>query len=123
MGVNVSALVVDSHDPARVAAFWQAVLGVELVRYDVLGVLALRAPGVTFDFVRVGDDKVAKNRWHVDLATDDPVATVEQALELGATRADDVGVADEFTVLRDPEGNEFCVLHDGSTAAPWGPPA
>jgi hypothetical protein len=44
------------------------------------------------------------------------------ALELGATRADDVCVSELFTVLRDPAGNEFCVLRDASTSAPWASP-
>ena len=42
--------------------------------------------------------------------------------DLGGSIAEDVCVAEEFTVLRDPEGNEFCVLRHGSTAEPWAPP-
>jgi hypothetical protein len=120
---NVSALVVDCADPPALAAFWQALLGGDLVPYPEFDVVALRAPGVTFDFVRNQDRKQSKNRWHLDLAADDRAAVVTLALELGATRADDVCVSELFTVLRDPEGNEFCVLRDASTSAPWAEPS
>ena len=40
-----------------------------------------------------------------DLAT-----ATDQALALGATRADDVYAGGRWQVLRDPEGNEFCLL-------------
>ena len=121
---NVSALVVDCTDPHTLAAFWRSILGGDLVAYPAYpSVVALRAPGVTFDFTRTDDEKQTKNRWHLDLASDDPDATVANALALGATRADDVCVSEDFTVLRDPEGNEFCVLVDASTSAPWASPS
>ncbi len=123
MDLTVSALVVDCADPAALAAFWQSVLGGTLVPYPDIEVVALRAPGVTFDFARVTDEKVVKNRWHIDLATADHDQAVAHVLERGASLAPDVYDGDEFTVLRDPEGNEFCVLRHGSTTGPWGPPS
>ena len=117
----VSALVVDCASPARLASFWQAVLGGRVVSYPELGVEALRTPGVVFDFVANPDAKVTKNRWHLDLATDDADATVSDALAAGATRAADFGPSDRFVVMRDPEGNEFCVLRDAAPSAPWAP--
>jgi len=119
---NVSSVVVDSREPAEIAEFWRELLGGETRVFDEVGVVALRAPGLTFDFVRVGDQKTTKNRWHLDLVAADPDATVERALDLGATRADDVCVSGSFTVMRDPEGNEFCVLRAGPPAGvPWAP--
>ena len=61
----------------------------------------------------VAEDKVAKNRMHLDLSPVDRSRDeeVERLLALGATHAD-VGQTGEETwvVLADPEGNEFCVL-------------
>jgi len=69
---------------------------------------------------KVPEPKTVKNRVHLDvqvgagLGPDERpgrVATeVERLLGLGATHAD-VGQPDDasFTVMRDPEGNEFCV--------------
>jgi hypothetical protein len=69
-------------------------------------------PGMVF--VPVPEGKAAKNRLHLDLAphtSQDRDAEIARLLELGATRAD-VGQGPDvtWTVLADPEGNEFCVL-------------
>ena len=55
-----------------------------------------------------------KNRLHIDLAphtSDDRDAEIARLIERGATLVD-VGQDDDvtWTVLGDPEGNEFCVL-------------
>lgn len=115
----VSALAVDCHDPDTLAVFWQALLGGELLVWPQYGVVALRAPGITIDFTLVPEPKETKNRLHLDLATADPAATVERAIELGATH---VREFDKFTVLQDPQGNEFCVLHEMPAERPWQPP-
>ena len=62
-------------------------------------------------FQKVPEPKTAKNRLHIDLTPDDQAAEVERILALGARRAD-VGQGEDvtWTVLADPEGNEFCVL-------------
>ena len=66
----------------------------------------------TIVFVPVPEDKTVKNRLHIDVSPIDrePAEEVERLLALGATRAD-IGQGDvPWTVLADPEGNEFCVL-------------
>jgi hypothetical protein len=69
-------------------------------------------PGLAF--VAVPDGKTVKNRVHLDLAphtSDDRDAEIAALLERGARRVDVGQPADAgFTVLADPEGNEFCVL-------------
>jgi predicted enzyme related to lactoylglutathione lyase len=119
----VSSLVVDCSNPALVAAFWQSVLGGSVVSYPELGVEALRAPGVTFDFVTSPNPKTAKNRLHLDLATDDADATIEKALSASATCAHDFDRSPDFVVMRDPEGNEFSVLRHAPADTAWAPPA
>jgi hypothetical protein len=118
----VCAIVVDCEDASRVAGFWQTMLGGRVVSYPEYGLEALRAPGITFDFVSNGYRKSSKNRWHLDLATDDAAETVAVALAAGATRAADFAETDDFVVMRDPEGNEFCVLRSAPAAVPWAPP-
>lgn len=122
MDAVVSSMVVDCEDPALVAAFWQSMLGGRVVSYPEYGVEALRAPGITFDFVENPDPKASKNRWHLDLATDDAESTIEKALSAGATRAPEFDETPDFVVMRDPEGNEFCVLRQAPAAAPWALP-
>jgi hypothetical protein len=49
---------------------------------------------------------------HLDLETDDVEAEVRRLEALGATRYDHQQERGfDFWVLRDPWGNEFCVLH------------
>jgi len=65
-------------------------------------------------FVPVAEHKTVQNRLHIDLAphtSQDRTAEIERLLQLGATHAE-VGQtqAESWTVLRDPERNEFCVL-------------
>jgi Glyoxalase-like domain len=69
-------------------------------------------PGMVF--VPVPERKSIKNRLHIDLAphiSQDRDAEIERLERLGAKRVD-VGQSDaaSWTVLTDPEGNEFCVL-------------
>jgi predicted enzyme related to lactoylglutathione lyase len=71
-----------------------------------------QSPGMVF--VPVAEGKTVKNRLHIDLAphtSQDRDAEIERLEKLGATRVD-VGQGPEvtWTVLADPEGNEFCVL-------------
>ncbi|GMA33284.1 VOC family protein [Litorihabitans aurantiacus] len=69
-------------------------------------------PGLVF--VLVDHEKETKNRLHMDLAphtSDDRDAEIARLVDLGASRVD-VGQGPEvtWTVLADPDGNEFCVL-------------
>jgi len=119
--VVVSSLVVDCHEPDTLAAFWYELLGGEVMVWPQYGIVTLRAEGITIDFVLVPDKKVTKNRLHLDIATSDPEATIERAIEFGATFAEDFAIAENFTVLRDIEGNEFCVMHEMPYEKPWQP--
>lgn len=114
MPSRLYTVVVDSKDPRRLAEFWAAVLDYQVV-YEEPGSEVVVArdeqtyPGLIF--VPVPEDKVVKNRLHLDLNPDDRDREVERLEKLGATKAD-VGRGPDVTwvVMRDPEGNEFCVL-------------
>ena len=117
MASRFTELVIDSHDPAGLAAFWSEVLGCSVIGRgpEEVPYVAIGGGGtpVGLVFVPVPEDKTVKNRVHSDLnATDrDQAEEVERILALGATRSD-VGQGDavSWVVLADPEGNEFCVL-------------
>jgi catechol-2,3-dioxygenase len=113
MAARLNEIVVDSHDPERLAAFWIGVLGWEVVDRDEGSVViagSSRGPLILFE--PGADDKVVKNRLHLDVnPTDrDRDAEVARIVELGASPVD-IGQRDvDWVVLADPEGNEFCVL-------------
>ncbi|MGH1493708.1 MAG: dienelactone hydrolase family protein [Acidimicrobiales bacterium] len=115
---TVSSLVVDCLDAVELARFWQGVLGGEAVPFPEHGVVALRAPGITFDFVAVDELAATGGRLHLDLASNDPEASIRRVIKLGGARAEHSFQTDRFTVMTDPEGNEFCILSN-APVGPW----
>jgi predicted enzyme related to lactoylglutathione lyase len=108
--VGVAALAIDCADPAGLARWWSRLLGGS-VEVDAGGDATLSTPdGLAIDFLRVPEPKTVKNRLHLDLRSSDLAVATEQAVALGATLADDVYAGGRWQVLRDPEGNEFCLL-------------
>ncbi|MFD0773239.1 VOC family protein [Streptomonospora algeriensis] len=113
MEIRWEALTIDAREPLSLARWWAQTLDWEVMDPDPAGV-EVRSPdrhASSLFFVRVDDTKPAKNRLHLDLYAEDQAAAVEGLIARGATRAS-VGQPDgaEWVVLRDPEGNEFCLL-------------
>lgn len=116
MAVAIHHIVIDAHDLPGLARFWAAVLGWQVVsereREVIVGPDRDAAWGLCF--MPVTEPKRVKNRLHFDLNADsaeDRLAEIERIIELGATRVDIGQTGDEsWTVLADPEGNEFCVV-------------
>ncbi len=113
-------LVVDAVDPVTLGRWWADALGWVVVDDDPdefeIRAEPERLPGLLF--ATVPEPKLANNRLHLDLRPTDQQAAVDRLLALGAEHAD-VGQGDEsWVVLRDPEGNEFCVLSDRPRAEP-----
>lgn len=107
---GIAALAIDATDPAALARFWQSLLGGDVV-VDGDGDAELHGALVHLDFARVPESKVVtKNRLHLDLRSHDYERAIEDALAAGASLADDVYDGGSWQVLRDPEGNEFCIL-------------
>ena len=129
-------VVVDCVDPERLARFWAEALGlkldwewndetVEWMRQSGLpesefgSRSAISDPGGVrprMFFQRVPEDKVVKNRVHIDVKADEGQleVEVERLVGLGASVdhrfEGDYGPFHEVHfVMRDPEGNEFCV--------------
>ena len=121
IGVTVSLhhIVIDAHDLPAQARFWAQVLNWRILsereREVVIGVDENAPVGICF--MPVTDNKTVKNRLHLDLTPgpDGRDAEVDRILALGARR---VGIGqigtESWTVLADPEGNEFCVCDAGT---------
>lgn len=113
MQITWKALTINAHDPAACGRWWAETLDWE-VASDEPGGIEVRSPdgrGASLFFVPSPDTKVTKNRLHLDLYADDQTAAVKALEARGAERVD-VGQGDDagWVVLRDPEGNEFCLL-------------
>jgi catechol 2,3-dioxygenase-like lactoylglutathione lyase family enzyme len=108
--VGISMICFDAREPATLAAFWAALLGGERVVDEDGDAWVELASGPRLDFLQVPEEKTGKNRLHLDVHATDVAAATTEALALGATRADDIYDGNRWQVLRDPEGNEFCLL-------------
>lgn len=114
MTLRLTALAHDARDPARVAAFWAALLARDVVE-DERGFLV---PGsdtqVGLLFVASTSEKREVSAVHLHVSSEeaeDQQAVVDHALSLGAAHADVGQLPEEkHVVLADPEGNEFCVI-------------
>jgi predicted enzyme related to lactoylglutathione lyase len=111
----IAAVVVDCVDPRAMAGFWGEAMDWTLheVTDDYAVLRSAKGVGPFLEFVRTPGVKTVKNRTHLDLRPylgDDQAAEVARLRALGATDVD-LGQGDvPWTVLADPEGNEFCVL-------------
>ena len=72
--------------------------------------------GLRIVFLPVPEQKVVKNRVHLDVRTKDSTrqAEVERLVTLGAKEIETKSISTEswtstWTIMQDPEGNEFCV--------------
>jgi len=105
---------------ARPGPFWTQALGWKILseRENEIVIGTDENAPVGICFMPVTDPKTVKNRVHVDLTTSaaDRDREIGRLLALGARRVD-IGQtgAESWTVLADPEGNEFCVVRPKET--------
>jgi predicted enzyme related to lactoylglutathione lyase len=95
-----------------VAEFWAAVLGYEVVSSDADCLARGEGPGLFFR--RMPKSPTIELPIHLDVNVPDREVEVNRIIGLGAklveTKTSEAGELKEtFTVLRDPEGNGFCV--------------
>lgn len=107
-------VVVDSVDHRAIATWWAEAFGATLDSDDEYSWVddIPGAPTESFDFVPVPEPKTVKNRvhWDVVLLGD---TTVDDLVERGASVLLAPGGDRDWTVMADPEGNEFCVVPAG----------
>ena len=119
---RIGEIVIDALKPATLARFWADALDgyavrpyddAEVARLAAMGrtpetdpAVALDGPGPTIFIQETEKPKAARNRLHFDLIGGPRAAEVERLCALGASVRDE---HDTYSVLQDPEGNEFCV--------------
>jgi catechol 2,3-dioxygenase-like lactoylglutathione lyase family enzyme len=125
MPSTVDTLTIDCADPRRLAAFWTQALGYELreASDDEAEIVDPAGRGWPLLFLVVPEGKSVKNRLHLDVrpprSMDEEVQRLEAAGASVQRRVDEDGSF--WTVLGDPEGNEFCVLRGPDDG--WSPEA
>ena len=121
MSVAITCVTVDCAEPRALAEFWNTVLGwggVSETDDDAFAICGPAGGGIYLEFVRVPEPKTVKNRLHLGCSAgsiDDLDIEIERLTALGATIAWEEEFEPEIAtdyrnlVLRDPEGNEFCL--------------
>ena len=106
------AATIDCADLDAMTRFWGELLDVEFKTVEHFGFLA-HAPDrkVTLWLQKVPEEKVGKNRVHLDFVVSDLDAALERVTELGGG----VGERQEWegfvwNVCTDPEGNVFDIM-------------
>ncbi len=112
--LRVRDVVIDCNDHEKVLRFWSAALGWKRRPVNDQYVALVPPTGVTAPallFQKVPEKKAVKNRVHIDFGAkrqmeEEVARLVTLGAKVLATRSlDDL----RWTVMADPEGNEFCV--------------
>jgi len=120
MSARIGNVSFDCDDVLKLAAFWSSVLGRPLdvgssdLWASIGGSDGARAEPAWY-FNKVPEGKQGKNRVHLDLVDPGPDA-VKNVVALGATVIASHEITGHgWTVLQDPEGNEFCIASKSFT--------
>ena len=120
---TIREIVFDCERPAALARFWAALLDGYAVRaYDEAEIdrlaklgftpetdptVMVDGPGPMLCFQRVPGRNYENNRVHLDVAVADRSGEVARVRALGGEVERE---AADYTVMRDPEGNQFCIV-------------
>src|SRR5205823_2791309 len=120
MPVRLNHIVIDAHELPSLARFWTQALGWKVLseRQNVIVIGTDENAPVGICFTLGTGPKTVKNRVHLNLTSSaaDRDEEIEHLLALGARHVD-IGQtgAEPWTVLADPEGNEFCLVRPKET--------
>jgi predicted enzyme related to lactoylglutathione lyase len=113
---RIGEVVIDVKDLDTSGRFWSKVLGVEIrsanKQYLVLDSQP-NSPALILQ--KVLEEKQGKNRVHIDIRVKDVDAALNQVEALGGRKLEVVvDPTERFIVVADPDGNEFCLVEEGS---------
>ena len=119
----IHEIVFDCDRPSELAAFWVELLDgyairaydeAEIARLATLGftpetdpTVMVDGPGPSLCFQNVDGRRYDNNRVHFDVEVGDRAGEVQRLL---ATGAEIDRVLPTYTVMKDPEGNQFCLV-------------
>jgi catechol-2,3-dioxygenase len=114
---RLRSVVLDTRDPGRLAEFYSAILGGEVVAEDETWVVLTEPTGRRLAFQLAPEheppvfpDPRGSQQFHLDFEVDDVDEAESMVLALGATRVTDAVGEDDFRVYRDPAGHPFCLV-------------
>lgn len=109
-GYRLYEVVVDVGDGVAAASWWANVLGAT-ARQEEDWLVVDEIPGAPFGcvvFQEVSEPQLVKNRLHWDVTVPDLEELIASGASVLRRRDDEIG----WTVLADPQGNEFCAFEE-----------
>ena len=114
MAIRLGSTVINCANIELMTSFWSRALGL-LPSSDEFEdeFRVLRGEGFNLSLQRARTPVTARDQMHLDLYTSEQEAEVERLRGLGAKVVrHHVDPEDDYVVMTDPEGNEFCVVAD-----------
>lgn len=114
--LHLATVVVNVTDMERGVRFWEAALGYRQRerRWDPEFMMLIdpTGNGMPVSLQLADSESADPASIHMDLYTEEQDKHVARLVALGATQADDWDYPEDadFIVLRDPDGNEFCII-------------
>jgi catechol 2,3-dioxygenase-like lactoylglutathione lyase family enzyme len=111
MAIRLGSTVINCADLEEMTRFWAGALDLKPSSTDADDDFrVLRGPAGTISLQLAKTPVRAHDQMHLDLYTDDQSGEVARLTRLGAVYVrHDQNPDDDFVVMTDPEGNEFCV--------------
>lgn len=112
MTIRLGSVVINVADMELMTAFWAEALGHVPPSYAAPGddFRVLRGERVNLSLQLADTPVTGRDQMHLDLYTEEQATEVVRLTELGATVVrHNEDPDDDYVVMRDPEGNEFCV--------------
>ena len=120
MTIRLGSTVINCADLELMTGFWSRALNLSPSQADEDDFWVLRDDhGRRLSLQLARTPVTARDQMHLDLFTDDQAAEVERLTGLGARFVrHNSDPDDDYVVMTDPEGNEFCVcVVDSAIAA------
>ena len=116
--VTVGSVVINVRDYEKQKAFWGATLGSDVAQ-EFAPWFVWFAPqnpgGISVALQTVQDPTEGPRRLHLDTSAPDVAAAKARIIELGGTHVEDREMGGfPWSVMTDPEGNEFCITAAGA---------
>jgi len=117
--LHLATVVVNVQDVRRAVEFWSAALAYQSRETswdpDFMMLVDPKGRGLPVSLQLAQQPPREPVRVHLDLYTDEQSRHIDRLIGLGASRVHDWPYPDnaDFVVLRDPDGNEFCVIDHG----------
>lgn len=116
MTLTAAMITVDTTDPLPLARWWAQQTDGEILAENEGWFVTVKISdvGPLLAFQKTADPTPGKNRIHLDFVADERAAAIEGLLAAGATHVADHDMPGfAWTVLADPDGNQFCVAQHG----------